>query len=114
MAARLGLNNACKLAIRSPMRLLCGTSPAVLRAEIDRFGGLTVSLDEELVRSERLTPQHFADKLKVSVDAWKREQKQGVWLRIDAQNTALLPVAIEQGFEMHHAQRKSKSAFTVV
>jgi len=107
-----GVFNACpqlsrqlagQLAIRSPVRLL--SSPAILRAESDRFGGVTVALDDELVRSERLTTQRFADKLKVSVEAWKREQKQGVWLRIDAQNTALLPVAIDQGFEMHHAQR---------
>ena len=65
---------------------------------INRFGGV-------LPRPEALKddPESFAEQLRHSLAAWKEEDFLVVWLEIPIAKSALIPVAVEQGFSFHHS-----------
>ena len=64
----------------------------------NRFGGV-------LPRPEALKddPESFAEQLRHSLVAWQEEDFHVVWLEIPIAKSALIPVAVEQGFSFHHS-----------
>ena len=49
------------------------------------------------------TPAAFAERLRVSLAAWKDEGYRVVWLEVAIAKAALVPVAVEVGFTFHHS-----------
>ncbi|KAE8690204.1 Nudix hydrolase 8 [Hibiscus syriacus] len=72
----------------------------VLDAFDDEYGGV-------IVDSERLPadPHAFASMLRFSVSHWKAKEKKGIWLKLPAEKSELVPVAVKEGFEYHHAEK---------
>ncbi|KAE8702438.1 Nudix hydrolase 8 [Hibiscus syriacus] len=72
----------------------------MLDAFDDEYGGVIVDL-------ERLpaNPNVFASMLRFSVSHWKAKGKKGVWLKLPIEKSDLVPVAVKEGFEYHHAER---------
>ncbi|KAG4156315.1 hypothetical protein ERO13_D03G166500v2 [Gossypium hirsutum] len=66
----------------------------------DEYGGV-------IVDSERLpaNPNVFASMLRFSVSHWKAKEKKGIWLKLPVEKSDLVPVAVKQGFEYHHAEK---------
>lgn len=66
----------------------------------DEYGGI-------IVNPERLpaNPQIFASRLGVSLSCWKSEGKKGIWLKLSLERSELVPIAVKEGFEYHHAER---------
>ena len=64
----------------------------------NRFGGI-------LPRPQALkdAPESFSEQLRHSLAAWKKEGYLVVWLEIPIDKSALIPVAVEQGFSFHHS-----------
>ncbi|KAL5815131.1 hypothetical protein ACOSQ3_025925 [Xanthoceras sorbifolium] len=60
-----------------------------------------------VVDPERLpaNPNAFASMLRFSINHWRRMQKKGVWLKLPVERAELVPVAIKEGFQYHHAER---------
>ncbi|GLT91105.1 hypothetical protein SLE2022_090120 [Rubroshorea leprosula] len=72
----------------------------VLHAIDDEFGGLVV--DPERLPAD---PNAFASMLRSSLSHWKAKEKKGVWLKLPVERSDLVPVAVKEGFEYHHAER---------
>ncbi|KAB2088622.1 hypothetical protein ES319_A03G011300v1 [Gossypium barbadense] len=66
----------------------------------DEYGGV-------IVDSERLpaNPNVFASMLRFSVSHWKAKEKKAIWLKLPVEKSDLVPVAVKQGFEYHHAEK---------
>lgn len=72
----------------------------VLPYRNDRYQGVIV--ESEL--PERAAD--FAALLSSSVRAWRLLSKRGVWLKIPIAQSQFIPIAVEQGFSFHHAERE--------
>lgn len=72
----------------------------VLDAFDDEYGGV-------IVNPERLpsNPKAFASRLHLSLSHWKTKEKKGVWLKLPLERSELVPLAVEEGFKYHHAER---------
>ncbi|KAM7491181.1 hypothetical protein LguiA_034102 [Lonicera macranthoides] len=73
---------------------------SVLDAFDDEYGGV-------IVNPERLpsNPHVFASVLRSSLSHWKIKGKEGVWLKLPLEKSELVPIAVKEGFEYHHAER---------
>eukprot|EP00195_Chlamydomonas_chlamydogama_P001934 CAMPEP_0202918368 /NCGR_PEP_ID=MMETSP1392-20130828/73261_1 /ASSEMBLY_ACC=CAM_ASM_000868 /TAXON_ID=225041 /ORGANISM="Chlamydomonas chlamydogama, Strain SAG 11-48b" /LENGTH=292 /DNA_ID=CAMNT_0049611405 /DNA_START=237 /DNA_END=1115 /DNA_ORIENTATION=- len=72
--------------------------PGVLSGKEDLYGGFII--DHDSVPHE---PAAFASTLKASIDVWRSEGKHGIWLKIPRDRSTLIPEAVQQGFDFHHA-----------
>ena len=72
---------------------------ATIDGRTDSFGGVNVSPAE--LPSD---PAQFRLLLSASIKAWQASARRGVWLKISNEKAALIPVAIEYGFDFHHAE----------
>ncbi|GMQ04751.1 hypothetical protein CsSME_00050075 [Camellia sinensis var. sinensis] len=72
----------------------------VLEAFDDEYGGV-------IVNPKRLpsNPKEFSSILHSSLSHWKTKEKKGVWLKLPLERSELVPVAVKEGFEYHHAER---------
>lgn len=72
----------------------------VLDACDDEYAGV-------LVNPERLpsNPNTFTSMLRDSLSHWTLKGKKGVWLKLPIQKSDLVPVAVKEGFEYHHAEK---------
>ncbi|GAB4858080.1 nudix (nucleoside diphosphate linked moiety X)-type motif 8 [Ancistrocladus abbreviatus] len=72
---------------------------SMLNAFDDEYGGVVVN-------SERLpsNPHVFASVLNSSLSRWKIKGKKGIWLKLPSDHSELVPVAIKEGFNYHHAE----------
>ncbi|KXZ50193.1 hypothetical protein GPECTOR_17g830 [Gonium pectorale] len=75
-------------------------SSALLEASDDNYDGKIVSS-----ASLPADPASFAARLRRSLAAWGDAGARGVWLKLGLAQSGLIPVAAEQGFEFHHAER---------
>ncbi|KAK7330808.1 hypothetical protein VNO77_25009 [Canavalia gladiata] len=71
----------------------------VLDAFDDEYGGVVVD-------SDRLpsNPYAFATVLRLSLSHWKRMGKKGIWLKLPLEQSDLVPIAVKEGFQYHHAE----------
>ncbi|CAL5442918.1 unnamed protein product [Camellia sinensis] len=51
-----------------------------------------------------LSTNAFASALRASMSNWKSKGKKGIWLRILQEQAELAPIAIQEGFNYHHAE----------
>ncbi|XP_070047768.1 nudix hydrolase 8-like [Nicotiana tomentosiformis] len=72
----------------------------VLDASDDEYGGV-------LVNAERLpsNPGKFTSVLRASLAHWKVKGKKGVWLKLPVEKCDLVPIAVKEGFQYHHAEK---------
>ncbi|VDP06248.1 unnamed protein product [Heligmosomoides polygyrus] len=68
----------------------------------DVFGGITV-------RSRDLSPDQkqldaFSSLITQSLEDWKKRRVRGVWMRVDIQDSHIIPALVERGFMFHHTQ----------
>ena len=72
---------------------------AILDGIQDRFNGITVTTfpNDAIL---------FNKQLKNSLQRWIENKNAGIWLKIPIDKTVCVPVAISQGFEVHHAQKE--------
>ncbi|XP_021768011.1 nudix hydrolase 8-like [Chenopodium quinoa] len=65
----------------------------------DEYGGVIVNPD-------RLpsNPNVFASLLQSSLSQWITKGKKGVWLKLPSEYSELVPMAIKEGFQYHHAE----------
>ncbi|XP_071723011.1 nudix hydrolase 8-like [Rutidosis leptorrhynchoides] len=71
----------------------------ILAASDDEYNG--VIIDPEILPS---SSNAFASALRTSLSIWKLKGKKGVWLKILSELVNLVPIAIQEGFEYHHAE----------
>ncbi|KAF8380565.1 hypothetical protein HHK36_028053 [Tetracentron sinense] len=73
---------------------------SVLDASEDEYEGVVVN-------PERLpsNPNAFASILHSSLSHWKMKGKKGVWLKLPLEQSDLVPIAVKEGFQYHHAER---------
>lgn len=70
----------------------------VLESKANPFGGIVTiptALPENAVE--------FAERLDHSLNKWRSDQYKAVWLEIPITQSALIPVAVNQGFTFHHS-----------
>lgn len=79
---------------------LFSRNKSILHAFDDEYGGVVVNPDRLPVN-----PNDFALMLHSSLSHWKTKGKKGVWLKLPAERSDLVPVAIKEGLEYHHAER---------
>lgn len=72
----------------------------VLAAFDDEYGGVVV----DPLRLPA-NPVAFASILRASLSQWKKKGKKGVWLKLPVERSELVPIAVKEGFEYHHAER---------
>ncbi|KAJ6372178.1 hypothetical protein OIU76_026628 [Salix suchowensis] len=46
----------------------------------------------------------FASSLRASLSSWKLKGRKGIWLKILLEQVDLVPIAIKEGFQYHHAE----------
>lgn len=71
----------------------------ILGAFDDEYGGVVID-------PNRL-PQNsyaFASMLCLSLSHWKKLGKKGIWLKLPLDKCDLVPIAVKEGFEYHHAE----------
>ncbi|KAL6984712.1 nudix (nucleoside diphosphate linked moiety X)-type motif 8 [Sarracenia purpurea var. burkii] len=83
----------------SPNRASLGLTIEILNARDDEYGG--VIIDPE---SLPLSANAFASALRASLSDWKLKRKKGIWLKILLEQAELVPIAIQEGFNYHHAE----------
>ncbi|KAL8064616.1 hypothetical protein ABFX02_01G102000 [Erythranthe guttata] len=90
-----------------------GTNGSSSNLFIDKLVNNNVldSIDDEyegvVVIPETLpsNPNVFASALRSSMFHWKVKGKKGVWLKLPLERSDLVPVAVKEGFEYHHAEK---------
>jgi hypothetical protein len=80
--------------------------PSLLTAELEATDDL---YDGKIVATSSLPadPQVFAARLRRSLESWSAAGTRGVWLKLGLSLSPLIPEAVDQGFEFHHAERVS-------
>ncbi|KAG2445484.1 hypothetical protein HXX76_000100 [Chlamydomonas incerta] len=74
---------------------------AVLEAADDNYDGKIIS---QAALPQQ--PDAFAARLRASLATWAGSGRvRGVWLKLGLEQAALIPLAVEQGFVFHHAER---------
>ncbi|BAT75815.1 hypothetical protein VIGAN_01373800 [Vigna angularis var. angularis] len=71
----------------------------VLDAFDDEYGGVVV--DSDRIPSN---PYTFASLLRLSLFQWKKMGKKGIWLKLQLEQSDLVPIAVKEGFQYHHAE----------
>lgn len=71
-------------------------------ASADLYKGKIIKIEDVASCPDAL---NFSNRLKATVDAFRKEGCRGVWLSLPAAQTAFLPLALAQGFELHHADK---------
>ncbi|KAL6183463.1 PREDICTED: nudix hydrolase 8 [Fragaria vesca subsp. vesca] len=99
-----------KLAAETSLFQIFGTNGArsnlfprdirVLDAFDDEYGGVIVDPERLPENSDA-----FAYILNSSLSHWKVNGKKGIWLKLPVERAELVPVAIKEGFQYHHAER---------
>ncbi len=69
-----------------------------LEAKTNPFGGMVT--DPQALPDD---PEHFGRRLRCSLDSWRAEGVQVVWLEIPISKASLIPVAVDLGFVYHHS-----------
>lgn len=82
-----------------------GSSPflksvRVLDAFDDEYDGVVVN-----PTTLPSNPTVFAAALRSSMCHWRIKGKKGVWLKLPLERSDLVPVAVQEGFQYHHAER---------
>lgn len=90
---------ACRAASTSASA--SGSAIMPLVAEEDRFGGLLVTMESLAAEP---SAESFASSLAASLTGWKAAGKRGIWIAVPKSRTELMPVAIDQGFDLHHTE----------
>ncbi|XP_021969046.1 nudix hydrolase 8 isoform X1 [Helianthus annuus] len=72
----------------------------VLDAFDDEYGGVVVN-PEKLPSDTDV----FVSILRSSLSLWRTEGKKGIWLKLPVEKCDLVPIAIREGFQYHHAER---------
>ncbi|KAJ4712685.1 Nudix hydrolase [Melia azedarach] len=49
-------------------------------------------------------PSTFASILRFSLTHWRGMQKKGIWLKLPMKHAELVPIAVKEGFQYHHAE----------
>ncbi|KAJ0447347.1 putative hydrolase [Helianthus annuus] len=75
------------------------TEKRVLDAFDDEYGGVVVN-PEKLPFETKV----FASILRSSVSVWRTEGKKGIWLKLPVEKCDLVPIAVREGFQYHHAE----------
>ncbi|KAK7386265.1 hypothetical protein VNO78_26377 [Psophocarpus tetragonolobus] len=71
----------------------------LLDAFDDEYGGIVV--DPDRLPSN---PSTFASVLRLSLFQWKKTGKKGIWLKLPLERSDLVPIAVKEGFQYHHAE----------
>ncbi|XP_076434944.1 nucleoside diphosphate-linked moiety X motif 6-like [Babylonia areolata] len=66
----------------------------------DRFLGLAIDSSQQNFNSDA----EFIGSLKEAISEWKKAGKRGLWVKIHLNQTSLIPLLTEMGFDFHHAQ----------
>lgn len=77
----------------------CSASSDIIQAREDRYEGLII--DSDLLPTD---PAKFYTQLSASLQEWGRLKKRGIWLRLNLSQSALLPIAVQAGFDFKHAE----------
>lgn len=82
----------------------------ILPAKVDSYNGININLmklDEIDCKSSMIAnPVFFHTSLKNSIAVWREKRHRGVWLKIPSHLSELIPIAIKEGFEFHHAEKE--------
>lgn len=73
----------------------------LLEHSIDQFGGIII--DPERLPEE---PDAFAERLRLSLDAWRGDGRRLAWVDVPLHRAELIPVATQLGFVFHHADEQ--------
>lgn len=71
----------------------------MIEAREDRYDGLII--DSELLSPD---PATFAKQLTASLQEWSSQKKRGIWLKLNLDQAALLPIAVQAGFDFKHGE----------
>ena len=82
-------------------RLCSNHATALLDARIDRWDCVHILSSNEIA-SNRNNIDVFKERLSISMDTWKLEQRKAIWLPIPRQHASLIPIAVDAGFHFHH------------
>ncbi|GMN50664.1 hypothetical protein TIFTF001_019818 [Ficus carica] len=74
-------------------------TPELLDAWNDDYNGVVINPE-----SLPISANAFASSLRASLSNWKLKGKKGVWLKILQEQADLVPIAIQEGFDYHHAE----------
>lgn len=74
---------------------------AILQATEDRYGGVELQLPEQVRGLEIF---QFRDELCECLEAWQAAGKKGLWLKVPLGAAGCVPIAVDQGFQFHHAK----------
>ncbi|GBG77027.1 hypothetical protein CBR_g23353 [Chara braunii] len=72
---------------------------SLLAFEGDLYDG--VIIDPTCLPADR---DVFLSRLRSSLGLWASQQRKGVWLKLPRENANLVPLAISEGFDYHHAE----------
>ncbi|KAG5845458.1 nucleoside diphosphate-linked moiety X motif 6 isoform X1 [Anguilla rostrata] len=76
----------------------------VMTGKVDRFGGITVHLDERDF-SPDVSERTFSFQLRDSLSQWRAEGRVAVWLHVPIAQSRYIAMAAEHGFTFHHARQ---------
>lgn len=71
----------------------------LLDAFDDEYGGVIVN-PEKLPFDSNI----FASVLHSSISIWRTQGKKGIWLKLPLEKCDLVPIAVKEGFQYHHAE----------
>uniref|UniRef100_W5M4I6 Nucleoside diphosphate-linked moiety X motif 6 n=1 Tax=Lepisosteus oculatus TaxID=7918 RepID=W5M4I6_LEPOC len=85
------------------------TKNSLITGKSDKFGGVTVHLNEHEFPSD-LSEDAFLDYIQgYSLSQWRAEGKVAVWLHVPIFQSRFVTVAASQGFAFHHAEKDSST-----
>ncbi|KAF7831273.1 nudix hydrolase 10-like [Senna tora] len=76
----------------------CVGNDEILEATNDAHGGVIVEMKKPM------EPQVFLTLLRASLLQWKKQRKEGVWIKLPIELVNLAETAVKEGFWFHHAE----------
>ncbi|CAN6680914.1 unnamed protein product [Malus baccata var. baccata] len=94
-----GFKKTAAIHVASPNSSSQSVTTELLDAWNDEYGGVIIN-SESLPTSANA----FASAFQASLSNWKMKGKRGVWLKILQEQADLVPIAVQEGFNYHHAE----------
>eukprot|EP01026_Neomeris_dumetosa_P080024 TRINITY_DN88043_c0_g1_i7.p1 TRINITY_DN88043_c0_g1~~TRINITY_DN88043_c0_g1_i7.p1 ORF type:complete len:350 (+),score=39.62 TRINITY_DN88043_c0_g1_i7:4-1053(+) len=101
-------NTQCTLLVNGVGKKMAATENGIapkvakeLTGKQDKYGGIIIepnSLPQDAII--------FSEQLRNSLQQWRSDNQRGIWLKIPIELSALVPEAVKQGFEYHHAKKE--------
>lgn len=78
---------------------------------LDRYGGVRVEIEANVEGIDAV--RSYRERIKKRKRVWRNEGRRGIWMKIPSSSAETIPVALAEGFQLHHAAPPPAASVTL-